>query len=59
LAEVCLGVQAEITFTAFGCIQGNDSVAYLQGTNARPDFDNNSSTFMAKYGGKSPLRVIA
>ena len=58
LAEVGFGMQTVIALAAFGGIQGNDVIAFLQGFNTRAHVDNDTGAFMAKNGGKLAFRVV-
>ncbi len=59
LTEVGFGVEAEITFTTFRCIQRDYMVARLQIFNARPYIDHYTCALMAQNRRECTLGVIA
>ena len=59
LAQVRLGVQAILAFTAFGRVERNNVIAGLQGGDPFPDFQNDSSAFVAQDRGKQSFRISA
>ena len=57
LTEICLGMQAIITFPAFRCIKRDHMIARLQAGNAWTYLTHNPGPLMAEYRREQPFRV--